>query len=297
MKIKYNLTDGKRTVFLRSFRRINWFARGNRCSVFVLFWFAILCLNPQSASSSPVLQDKQDKGEKSSRREAAAVESIETAGGKVYKISAADESREISCYLSSNPIRDEHLKDINAIREVIWVNLAGTEITDDGLKYLVGLPLKKLHLERTQVGDDGLKHLKSFKDLEYLNLYGSKVTDAGLAHLAGLKNLKKLYVWQTGVTEAGMEKLNESLPELKIIGEVKLIPVVVEEPEEEKKEMEKKGSAEEDKKKVVAKEEEKKEEDKKDEDKKDDKKKSSEESKDKQASEDDKKGKPKKKKV
>ncbi len=191
--------------------------------------FVVLCFCPQFVSGSVQESDE----EKSSRREVAAIETIEQAGGKVYKISAADDSREISCYLSSNPIKDDHLKNVGAIGNVIWMNLAGTEITSDGLKFLVGMPLTKLHLERTKIDDEGLLHLKSMEKLEYLNLYGTKVTDAGLEHLKGLKNLKKLFVWRTGVTDEGMRQLNESLPKLQIVGEVKLNPVVMEEPKAE----------------------------------------------------------------
>jgi hypothetical protein len=196
---------------------------------------ACLCVNPQCVLALGDVATNQDEKETSSRRDVGAVEAIQNAGGKVYRISAADESREVSFYLSSKPIKDEHLASVGAVRDVIWVNLAGTEITDAGLKHLKGLKLKKLHLERTKIGDAGLAHLKECKDLEYLNLYGSKVTDAGLEHLIGMKKLKKLFVWQTGVTEAGIKKLNDSLPGLKIVGEVKLIPEVIEESANDKK--------------------------------------------------------------
>jgi hypothetical protein len=190
----------------------------------LLVVLSILCLNFRSAGAS-----WQQEGT-SSRREVAVIAAIELAGGRVNKISAADESREISFNLSRKPIGDEQLKEISAVREVIWCNLAGTAITDNGLQYLTGMPLRKLHLERTTIGDDGLRHLKSCQDLEYLNLYGTKITDDGLDHLRGLKKLKQLYVWQTGVTAAGIEKLNQSLPELAIVGEVKLSAKVIEAP-------------------------------------------------------------------
>lgn len=203
--------------------------------------------------------DGQDDAKQPSQQETASIKQVESNGGRVFRISAADTSREISFYLSSKPIGDEQLVDLNAISEVIWLNLAGTEITNDGLKHLAGLPLQKLHLERTKIGDDGLQHLKSFTDLTYLNLYDTQVTDAGLEHLKDLKNLKRLFVWKSGVTEEGIKKLNESLPDLQIVGELKLEPVVIEEPKkeepakpEEKKEEVKAGDS--DKPKVEKKE-------------------------------------------
>jgi hypothetical protein len=195
------------------------------------FGGAILILSLFASTSLAVnhSSSQQDQDE-SSRRESEAIKAVEAAGGRVYRISAADTTREISFNLASSPITDQQLQGINAIGEVIWMNLAGTEVTNDGLKQLSGLPLKKLHLERTKIGDEGLKHLTSFKDLEYLNVYDTKVTDAGLEYLKELKNLRKLYVWKSGVTEAGIKKLNESLPELEIVGELKLQPAVAEEP-------------------------------------------------------------------
>ncbi len=201
--------------------------------LFMTQLFAFSCCLSLGTQVVAALQENEEGT--SSRREEAAIKAVEEAGGRVYQISAADESREVSCYLASNPIEDQHLESIGAISKVIWLNLANTEISNDGLKSIAKLPLTKLHLEKTKIGDDGLQHLKSLKDLEYLNLYGTQVTDAGLDHLKELKKLKKLYVWQTGVTEAGMKKLNEALPELEIIGEVKLTPVVVEEPKAEEK--------------------------------------------------------------
>lgn len=166
--------------------------------------------------------------EVSSRRETEAIKAVESAGGRVYRISVADMSREISFNLASKPIGDDHLKGLNGISNVIWVNLAGTKITDEGLQQLAGMPLKKLHLERTQIGDAGLAHLKSFKELEYLNLYDTKITNTGLEQLKALKGLKKLYVWKTAVTEDGMKSLRDALPDLEIVGELKLKPVVIE---------------------------------------------------------------------
>ena len=188
---------------------------------------------------SAVAQDSEDT---SSRRENSVIAAVETAGGKVFKISAAGPEREISFNLSGQPIRDEHLKELNAIQNVIWLNLAGTEISNAGLQNLAGMPLKKLHLERTQVGDEGMAAVAKLSELEYLNLYGTKVTDAGLEQLKGLKNLKKIYLWQSAATAEGMQKLRDVLPDCQVVGEVKLVVPVVEEPkkEEPKKEEPKK---------------------------------------------------------
>ena len=101
--------------------------------------------------------------------------------------------------------------------QLTWLNLGGTETTDDALASIAGLKnLTRLHLENTDVTDKGLIHLKQLPYLEYLNLYGTRVTDSGIQELATLKNLKKLYLWQTDVTMAGIARLKESLPGLEV---------------------------------------------------------------------------------
>lgn len=158
--------------------------------------------------------------------EAEIIAKIEQAGGKVYKISAADSSREICFHLASQPVGDEQLGFAVQIPDVIWLNLAGTKITDDGLKQIAGMKqLKRLHLEKTQIGDVGLDHLLGLAELEYLNLYGTQVTDAGAAKLAAMKNLKKVYFWQSQVSEEGIKSLQTALPDCQVVGEVKLTPV------------------------------------------------------------------------
>ena len=182
---------------------------------------------------TPTLLRAQDQSASNSAPdEATVIKAVEAAGGKVYRISAADEDREVSFYLSSKPIGDQQIQNLEVIENVIWVNLANTEISDDGLASLENLPLTKLHLERTSIGDAGLAHIKKLDQLEYLNLYGTKITDAGLEQLKELKNLKKLYVWQTAVTPAGMDQLKQALPDLEIVGEIKFDPVVVDIPAE-----------------------------------------------------------------
>jgi hypothetical protein len=155
-----------------------------------------------------------------------AIAKVKHAGGQVYRISAAESFREICFHLSSSPVGDEQIALAANVPEVIWLNIAGTKITNDGLKAVGGMKqLRRLHLEKTQIDDVGLEHLLGLTELEYLNLYGTKVTDAGISKLAGLKNLKRLYLWQSLATEKGQEDLRAAMPQCEIVGEVKLTPV------------------------------------------------------------------------
>jgi hypothetical protein len=101
--------------------------------------------------------------------------------------------------------------------QVVWVDLARSQVTDAGAATLAKLVnLERLHLENTKVGDAGVEKLSGLQKLEYLNLYGTKTTDAGAAKLAAAKGLKKLFAWQTGITKAGAAALEGKIPGLKV---------------------------------------------------------------------------------
>lgn len=154
--------------------------------------------------------------------EAEAIAQLEAVGGRVTKIAADSEDREVSLYLAGKSVTDDHVALIKSIGNVKWLNLANTSVTNQGLSHLGGVKLSRLHLEKTGVGDEGLAHLKEQMELEYLNLYGTQVTNEGLKHLARLTKLRKLYVWQSGVNQEGIEWLQGKLPELEIVGAAKL---------------------------------------------------------------------------
>ena len=125
--------------------------------------------------------------------EASAVKAVEKLGGKVT--------------------RDDKLPG----KPVIGVNLAGTKVTDAGLKELADLKqLTTLGLDSTQVTDAGLKELTHLKQLTLLDLNHTKVTDAGLKELKDLKQLTRLNLADTKVTDDGVAELQKALPGCKI---------------------------------------------------------------------------------
>ena len=68
-----------------------------------------------------------------------------------------------------------------------------------------------------KLNDADLEHLSALKTVQSLNLDGTKVTDAGLEHLKALSQLQSLDVENTLVTDAGVKKLQQALPNCKII--------------------------------------------------------------------------------
>tara|TARA_Y100001934_G_C12312087_1_gene755458 strand:- start:502 stop:1449 length:948 start_codon:yes stop_codon:yes gene_type:complete len=114
-------------------------------------------------------------------------------------------------------LTNDGLARLEALGDVVSLNLRDTGITGEGLVHLKKLgTLQRLHLERTKVDDVGMEHLAGLSQLEYLNLYATSVSDKSLEHFADLKNLRQIYLWQTKVTAGGAEKLQKSLPKLRI---------------------------------------------------------------------------------
>ena len=58
---------------------------------------------------------------------------------------------------------------------------------------------------------------KGYVQLISLRLDDTKITDAGLVYLQGLSQLQELHIANTKVTEQGVKKLQQALPNCKIV--------------------------------------------------------------------------------
>ena len=147
-----------------------------------------------------------------------ALQKINSLGGGAMPLAANTNLLSVNFSLAGAKIDDAALESLKGVTDqIVWLNLANTSVTDNGLKALTGLKnLRRLHLEKTGIGDDGLASIKGLGELQYLNLYGTKVTDKGVASLGGLKKLKNVYLWQTAVTDGGAAELAKVLPGLYI---------------------------------------------------------------------------------
>lgn len=95
-------------------------------------------------------------------------------------------------------------------KQLLWLNLARTGITDKGIATLKNFPLlTRLHLENTSISDTATVHLSKLSNLEYLNLYATKISDASVPSLQKLVQLKKIFLWQTKITQSGAEELRK----------------------------------------------------------------------------------------
>ena len=110
--------------------------------------------------------------------------------------------------LESTPTSDSNLKLLCSLRNLEWLNLYRTEITDRGVACLSDLPrLAHLPLGETQITDKGLKSIGKLTNLEYLGLRKTSISNEGLRHLKELKKLSGLHLGETAVTNKGLPHL------------------------------------------------------------------------------------------
>ena len=144
--------------------------------------------------------------------------------------------------LERTTITDRTLESLHHWKNLEWLCLNGTHITDEGLQNLKFVSkLKGLTLGfNSSITDKGLENLKDLHELKILDLTRLKITDEGLKHLGGLTSLETLLLWdgpwplgrsrpqrrrtetrwcvqflslaETKVTKAGVAELQKSLP-------------------------------------------------------------------------------------
>ena len=93
---------------------------------------------------------------------------------------------------------------VGRMKNLTWLQLSGSGVTDDWLAALKGLTEPRyLGLGgNAELTDAGLAHLSGMTKLRRLLLSGTKVTGSGLAALAGAKELAHIDLTQT--TDAGL---------------------------------------------------------------------------------------------
>jgi hypothetical protein len=113
------------------------------------------------------------------------------------------------CDLSAVTVDDKMMKTVSRLKRLTELNLSQSKVTDKGLKYIVGMPLKDLDLSGTVVTDEGLNIVGEKTALVKLDLSGTRITDAGLPKLAKLQSLTHFILAGTRITNAGLSDLLE----------------------------------------------------------------------------------------
>ncbi|CAN5304480.1 hypothetical protein BH10PLA2_BH10PLA2_06390 [soil metagenome] len=195
-------------------------------------------------SFAALAQEKDTPKTSRSPAEEKAIARIRQLGGLALEVAQNDPRLDVSYQQVDGKITDEHMKLLKDLKDLVYLNLRGKEVTDAQLAPLAGIPsLTRLHLERTKITDKGMPALKGLVNLEYLNLYGTEIGDAGLVNLEGMKKLKHLYLWQTKVTDAGVAKLQKAIPQVEITRGLDLQKVEEKKPDAKPKDEKGKGKA------------------------------------------------------
>jgi hypothetical protein len=108
-----------------------------------------------------------------------------------------------------NHITDAGLETIRGLRQLLRIQLGGTDVTDECVKHLLEMPhLKCIYLEGTHVTGNGMAQLSALKDLGILELNGCSISADGYKELSRLTNLISLGLNNSGMTDADLDELN-----------------------------------------------------------------------------------------
>lgn len=104
---------------------------------------------------------------------------------------------------------DESLFRLSELRNVHFLELSNSPITDSGLAHLRPLNrLVALDLSGTRASSVGLQHLAGTATLKVLSLSNTPLDDSALVHLRGLTNLSTLELCGTAIDGTGFARLN-----------------------------------------------------------------------------------------
>lgn len=101
------------------------------------------------------------------------------------------------------------------------IDLRRSEVTDSWLaehgEQIAQLPWVYLYLADTQITDQGLAVLRGAPSIVSLDLTGTGLTDAAAAHIATLHELSEVKIGRTGISDAALDELSQ-IPALTVIG-------------------------------------------------------------------------------
>ena len=183
--------------------------------IFSLLFLAGCKSEVESVSSSSTGQDNQQANgvaanvKKEPVDPEEAVLAIESLNGKIRRDGAG---AIIDVDLRGLDISDTDLASLPELPRLRAVRLAGTAVTDDGMKTIGKVSsLEDLDLRDCGISDDGLSHLTGLSRLKALRLSGKSgdctVSDDGMIHVAKLPALKVLGVDFLWISEDGVQAI------------------------------------------------------------------------------------------
>ncbi len=130
--------------------------------------------------------------------------------------------------------KNDHLAELKGYRLATEIILDDTGVDDEGIKHLVGLPLKSLHLkglnvktleyvgqiktlqelylQRTKIDDNAVKNLTNLKMLQQIRLDQTELTDKCIPYIKAMPTLKVAVFDECELSPRGLEELQASMP-------------------------------------------------------------------------------------
>jgi hypothetical protein len=138
--------------------------------------------------------------------------------GALKTIVPGERELEYTAAVAGPAFGDADLAKLSAVgRDLVWLDLSRTAVTDAGLKAVAAMPnLEHLDLRETAVGDAGVAALAPLANLRTLGLYGTAVSDEGLPSIQRLAGVTRLYVGGTRVTDSGVAALRKARKDLSV---------------------------------------------------------------------------------
>jgi hypothetical protein len=123
----------------------------------------------------------------------------------------------ISCFENSK-ITDLFLSPMSALTELRTLELSGTAVTGEGLRYLKDLgKLERLYLGGTRLTPDAYRILGELTSLVCVGVGGTPINDETLQHLTSLRNLREIWAFDTKITLEGVRQFRKLCPQAKVI--------------------------------------------------------------------------------
>jgi internalin A len=133
-----------------------------------------------------------------------AIKAIKQAGASLVPAPGPEARTYVGLICGEKPDLAAILKEIHYLEEIQYVTL-GKSATDVHLKALVGMPrISRLDLSGSKITDDGMKFVTKHEGIWDLLLEDTTVGDAGLKEITKLKFLRRLYMTNTKVTDKGL---------------------------------------------------------------------------------------------
>lgn len=114
--------------------------------------------------------------------------------------------------------------DVDALDHLVWLShvkslvLRDPSVDDLFIRRLRSWAnLESLNLYRSTVTSEGLRHLSDLPRLRVLLLQGTQVDDSAIPHLLKMKSLTAINLQRTKFTPEGITKLKEAAPQLRVL--------------------------------------------------------------------------------